>query len=71
MLQAGMLEQAFHTARGAYRAVYHDLGLWFQTPEALTVQGVYRALGYMRPLAIWAIQDAWEQRQAGLKSQGA
>jgi len=63
MLQAGLVEQAFHTAHGAYRAVYHDYGLWFQTPEALTLQGVYRALGYMRPLAIWAIQAAWEQRK--------
>ena len=63
MLQAGLVEEAFHTARGAYQAVYRDTGLWFQTPEALTLKGVYRALGYMRPLAIWALQAAWEQRQ--------
>jgi non-lysosomal glucosylceramidase len=68
MLHAGLVEQAFATARGAYQAVYQDYGLWFQTPEALTLQGVYRALGYMRPLAIWAMQWAWERRNDRLLS---
>jgi len=63
MLQAEMLEEAFTTARGAYQAIYRDYGLWFQTPEALQPNGTYRALGYMRPLAIWAIQWAWERRK--------
>lgn len=30
----------------------------FQTPEGWTTEGRYRALGYMRPLAIWAMQWA-------------
>jgi hypothetical protein len=30
----------------------------FQTPEAWTIDGYYRSLAYMRPLAIWAMQWA-------------
>lgn len=58
MLQAGMEEEAFKTAEGIYHMVYEDYGFWFQTPEALHVNGSARAISYMRPLAIWAIQ--WE-----------
>jgi non-lysosomal glucosylceramidase len=38
--------------------VYEDYGLWFQTPEALSMDESVRAISYMRPLAVWAIQ--WE-----------
>ena len=62
MLQAGLVEEAFATAKGVYQAVYSDFGLWFQTPEAINYEGTYRALGYMRPLAIWAIQWAHQMR---------
>lgn len=62
MLQEGLEEEAWETAWGAVNAIYEELGYWFQTPEAWDVQGDYRALGYMRPLAIWAIQWAWERR---------
>lgn len=31
---------------------------WFQTPEAWTIDGYFRSLAYMRPLAIWAMQWA-------------
>ncbi|MDY6867441.1 MAG: non-lysosomal glucosylceramidase [Chloroflexota bacterium] len=58
MLQAGMEDQAFKTAKGIYHMVYEDYGLWFQTPEALSIDESARAIAYMRPLAIWAIQ--WE-----------
>ena len=64
MLRHGMTEEAFTTARGAYLSVWRDYGLWFQTPEAIDVDGVYRALGYMRPLAIWAMQWEWEKRRS-------
>lgn len=30
----------------------------FQTPEGWDFEGRYRSLGYMRPLAIWAMQWA-------------
>ena len=56
MLQEGLIEEAFTTAKGVYLAVYRDYGLFFQTPEAINEQGTYRAIGYMRPLAIWAMQ---------------
>jgi hypothetical protein len=32
----------------------------YQTPEAWDTSGHYRAIGYMRPLAIWGMQYAWE-----------
>jgi non-lysosomal glucosylceramidase len=63
MLQHGMVEQAFATAHGIYLAIYRDYGLWFQSPEAISENGSYRATSYMRPLAIWAMQDAWEMGQ--------
>ena len=31
---------------------------WFQTPEAVTETGEYRALGYCRPLSIWSCLSA-------------
>jgi non-lysosomal glucosylceramidase len=58
MLQEDLVDEAFTTARGAYLAIYQDYGLWFRTPEAITLAGVHRAVGYMRPLAIWAMQWA-------------
>ena len=39
---------------------YREKGYWFSTPEAWTVKGDFRSLTYMRPLAIWAMQHAWE-----------
>ncbi|XP_024514896.1 non-lysosomal glucosylceramidase isoform X1 [Selaginella moellendorffii] len=60
MIHEGMLEQAFTTAEGIYNAGWSDsgYGYWFQTPEAWTTDGHFRALTYMRPLAIWAMQWA-------------
>lgn len=58
MLQEGMREEAFHTAQGVYRMGWEELGYWFQTPEAWKGDGNYRALAYMRPLAIWAMEWA-------------
>ena len=58
MLQAGLEQEAFQTAKGIYNMVYEDYGLWFQTPEAMSARESVRAISYMRPLAIWAIQ--WE-----------
>ena len=66
MLQEGLREEAFATARGVYLSIYRDYSLFFQTPEALDVHDVYRAVGYMRPLAIWAIQWALEDYPARL-----
>jgi non-lysosomal glucosylceramidase len=64
MLQAGLEREAFLTAKGIYNMVYEDYGLWFQTPEALSAYESVRAISYMRPLAIWAIQWELEQMKA-------
>jgi non-lysosomal glucosylceramidase len=68
MLQEGLGKEAFATARGAYKTIYQDYGLWFRTPEAITLKGVHRAVGYMRPLAIWAMQWALEKGRTDLQS---
>uniref|UniRef100_A0A0D9X3Q7 Non-lysosomal glucosylceramidase n=1 Tax=Leersia perrieri TaxID=77586 RepID=A0A0D9X3Q7_9ORYZ len=58
MLQEeGMEETAFATAKGIYDGGWGN-GYAFQTPEAWTEEGGYRALHYMRPLAVWAMQWA-------------
>ena len=53
-----MNEQAWETIKGMFNLCYNQLGLAFQTPEALMKSNVYRSLGYMRPLCIWSIQYA-------------
>jgi non-lysosomal glucosylceramidase len=58
MLQAGLREEAFKTAEGIVKTTYYRTGYWFQTPEAWNEKTDFRALAYMRPLAIWAMQ--WE-----------
>lgn len=110
MLQEGLTQEAFQTARGVYLTTY-EKGFWFQvclymeeyvekemtlrsffflflfffffllhyhygflemrltcfsflqTPEAWDPKGHYRAITYMRPLSIWAMQWAWESRR--------
>lgn len=58
MIHEGMFEQAFRAAQGVFLAGWSDLGYWFQTPEAWTMDGYFRSLAYMRPLAIWSMQWA-------------
>ncbi|KAJ1405106.1 Six-hairpin glycosidase superfamily [Sesbania bispinosa] len=60
MILAGMEQEAFTTAEGIFLAGWSEdgYGYWFQTPEALTIDGHYRSLIYMRPLAIWGMQYA-------------
>lgn len=65
MLHEGLVEQAFQTAQGVVETTYQRKGYWFETPEAWDRKGNYRSIAYMRPLAIWAMQWAWE-RQARL-----
>ncbi|KAK3097227.1 hypothetical protein FSP39_007733 [Pinctada imbricata] len=61
MIQEGLIEEAFQTAWGAYHVCWEWYGLAFQTPEAYMIDKHYRSLGYMRPLAIWAMQWALEK----------
>ncbi len=62
MLGRGQTDEGWDTARGA-AAVTYGRGLWFRTPEAYDRQGNYRASLYLRPLAIWAIEEALERRR--------
>ncbi|HXG26750.1 MAG TPA: non-lysosomal glucosylceramidase [Candidatus Binatia bacterium] len=64
MLGRGLVEEAWRTASGAARVTY-ERGLWFRTPEAFDADGNYRASLYLRPLAIWAIEEALRRSRAG------
>ncbi|XP_068632889.1 non-lysosomal glucosylceramidase [Battus philenor] len=57
MIYEGMHEKAFATAGGLYNTMI-QMGLSFETPEALYENGNHRSIGYMRPLAIWAMYQA-------------
>jgi non-lysosomal glucosylceramidase len=57
MLGRGLAREAWQTAAGAARVTY-ERGLWFRTPEAYDAAGNFRASLYLRPLAIWAIEEA-------------
>eukprot|EP00981_Chlorochromonas_danica_P001618 scaffold351_cov162-Ochromonas_danica.AAC.3 len=56
--QEELLTMAFNTARGIHDAGWQEFGYWFATPEAWFRNGNYRSMGYMRPLAVWAMQYA-------------
>ncbi|XP_026481265.1 LOW QUALITY PROTEIN: non-lysosomal glucosylceramidase-like [Ctenocephalides felis] len=62
MIFEGMIEEAFKTAEGLSKSLF-EMGMNFETPEALYAEKHYRAIGYMRPLSIWSMQFAWEQRK--------
>ncbi|CAG7829246.1 unnamed protein product [Allacma fusca] len=63
MIYNGMTDEGFKTAEGIYRTVYEKIGMGFETPEALYSTKKYRAIGYMRPLSIWSIMQAWKLRK--------
>lgn len=48
-----------------YSAGWERFGYFFATPEAWEQSGNYRSLGYMRPLAVWAIEFALEHKGKG------
>ncbi|XP_015746409.1 non-lysosomal glucosylceramidase isoform X2 [Python bivittatus] len=64
MIQEGLVQEGFRTAEGCYRTVWERLGMAFQTPEAYCERRVFRSLAYMRPLSVWSMQLALEQRVA-------
>ena len=57
MLGRGLDAEGWETARGVVATTY-ERGLWFRTPEAYDRDGNFRATIYLRPLAIWAIEEA-------------
>jgi non-lysosomal glucosylceramidase len=60
MIGRGLVDEGWTTADGVARVVW-ERGLWFRTPEAFDRNGNYRAPLYLRPLAIWAIEEALER----------
>ena len=63
MIGRGLVAEGWTTAEGAARVVWQQ-GLWFRTPEAYDRDGNFRASLYLRPLAIWAIEEALERAAA-------
>lgn len=57
MVRNGMKDEGFAIAEAVVRNVY-ERGLQFRTPEAITPEGTFRAGMYLRPMAIWAIQQS-------------
>ncbi len=64
MIGRGLVAEGWDTARGA-AAVTYERGFWFRTPEAYDERGNFRASIYLRPLAIWAIEEALRRRRIG------
>ncbi|MCU1305065.1 MAG: Glucosylceramidase [Candidatus Sulfotelmatobacter sp.] len=57
MLSDGLKDEGYRTAWGVYHVTYETKGYWFRTPEAYEEDGLYRASMYMRPAAIWAMEE--------------
>ena len=66
MIGRGLVDEGWTTAEGVARVTYEQ-GLWFRTPEAYDRDGNFRASIYLRPLAIWAIEEALGRREAALR----
>ena len=62
MIGRGLVDEGWETARGVAEVTY-ERGLWFRTPEAYDADGDFRAAIYLRPLAIWAIEEALRRRR--------
>ena len=60
----GKINEGFKTAEGIYKTVWGELGLGYETPEAIHIKDHYRAIGYMRPLSIYGIYTAWKKYKA-------
>jgi non-lysosomal glucosylceramidase len=63
MIGRGLVDEGWETARGVAATTY-ERGLWFRTPEAYDANGDFRATIYLRPLAIWAIEEALRRQRA-------
>ncbi|KAM4689942.1 non-lysosomal glucosylceramidase-like [Rhinophrynus dorsalis] len=70
MIHEGLVQEGLMTAEGCYRTVWERLGMSFQTPEAYCEKKVFRSLAYMRPLSIWAMQLALEDREEAIAARG-
>lgn len=61
-LSVELQNMGYHTAQGIHDAGWCEYGYQYATPEAWEAGGQYRSLGYMRPLCVWSMQWAREQR---------
>ncbi|XP_026315900.1 non-lysosomal glucosylceramidase isoform X2 [Hyposmocoma kahamanoa] len=57
MIYEGMHDEAFATAGGMHNTLT-QMGLSYETPEALYANGNHRSIAYMRPLSIWGMYQA-------------
>ncbi|CAI5453720.1 unnamed protein product [Caenorhabditis angaria] len=64
MIELDMKNEAFETSEGLFKSIWHNYPLQFQTPEAFAEDGMYRALGYMRPMSIWSIQHSIDKKRS-------
>jgi len=62
MIEEGLTDEGFATAKGVNNVVWRDRGYFFRTPEAYDVHGLYRASMYMRPGAIWSMEYALDKK---------
>lgn len=58
MIHEGLYNEAFALAGNMYNTLSYEMGMSFEVPEALVQNGSHRAIGYMRPLSIWAMYHA-------------
>ena len=63
MIFEGMEKDAFEFAGEMYRTMTDQIGLAFETPEALYGENIYRSIGYMRPLACWSMLYAYKKNK--------
>lgn len=63
MLQHGLVHEAWATAWSVYNVTYNQ-GFWFRTPAAYRSDRSFRASMAMRPLGIWAIENALQTQSA-------
>ena len=62
MIEEGLNEEGFATAKGVNNVVWRDRGYFFRTPEAYDIHGLYRASMYMRPGSIWSMEYALDKK---------
>ncbi len=69
MVLAGLHDDAMALVAALGRVTYEDRPFAFTTPEAWDSNGDYRGMMYLRPLAVWAVEEALRQseRSPGLE----
>ena len=63
LIHEDMFDEAMLLAGNLYNSLTGRIGLAFETPEAVYGKGMYRSIGYMRPLSIYSMQIAYEKQK--------